>query len=70
MIALLAVPNFWLGMMLIALLSVQLHWLPSIGLTGTASLIMPTIALAARLIALLARLVRGIVIEEIGRAHV
>jgi ABC-type dipeptide/oligopeptide/nickel transport system permease component len=69
-IALLAVPNFWLGMMLIALLSVQLHWLPSLGLTGPASLIMPTIALAARLIALVGRMVRGVVIEEQRKDYV
>jgi len=69
-VALLAVPNFWLGMMLIALFSVQLHWLPSLGLTGPASLVMPTIALSARLIALVGRLVRGIVIEEQRKDYV
>jgi ABC-type dipeptide/oligopeptide/nickel transport system permease component len=69
-IALLAVPNFWLGMMLIALLSVQLHWLPSLGFTGAASLVMPTIALAARLIALVGRLTRGVVIEEQRKDYV
>jgi ABC-type dipeptide/oligopeptide/nickel transport system permease component len=69
-VALLAVPNFWLGMMLMALFSVRLGWLPSIGLTGPASLVMPTIALAARLIALVGRLVRGIVIEEQRKDYV
>lgn len=69
-VALLAVPNFWLGMMLIALFSVQLHWLPSLGLIGPASLVMPTVALAARLIALVGRLVRGIVIEEQRKDYV
>ena len=69
-VALLAVPNFWLGMMLIALFSVQLHWLPSLGLTGPASLVMPAIALAARLIALVGRLMRGIVIEEQRKDYV
>ena len=69
-IALLAVPNFWLGMMLIALLAVQLHWLPSLGLTGAASLIMPTLALAARLIALVGRLARGVIIEEQRKDYV
>lgn len=68
--ALLAVPNFWLGMMLIAVLSVQWQLLPGLGLTGPASLIMPSIALAARLIALVARLMRGIVIEERRRDYV
>jgi len=69
-VALLAVPNFWLGMMLIALFSVHLHWLPSLGLSGPASLVMPTIALAARLIALIGRLTRGIVIEEQRKDYV
>jgi ABC-type dipeptide/oligopeptide/nickel transport system permease component len=69
-IALLAVPNFWLGMMLISLFSVQLHWLPSLGLTGAASLIMPTLALAARLVALVGRLTRGVVIEEQRKDYV
>ena len=69
-VALLAVPNFWLGMMLIALLSVQLHWLPSIGMAGPASLVMPTMALSARLIALVGRLTRGVVIEERRKDYV
>ena len=68
--ALLAVPNFWLGMMLIAILSVQLGWLPSFGFGGPASLVMPTLALSARLIALVARMTRGLVIEEIRKDYV
>lgn len=69
-VAFLAVPNFWLGMMLIAVFSVGLHWLPSFGFHGAASLIMPTLALAARLIALVARLTRGLVIEEMRKDYV
>lgn len=69
-VTLLAVPNFWLGMILIATLSVGLGWLPSFGFTGLASLIMPTIALSARLIALVARMTRGIVIEEMRKDYV
>lgn len=69
-VALLAAPNFWIGMMLIALLSVQLGWLPSFGLSGPLSLIMPTLALSARLIALVARMTRGVVIEEMRKDYV
>jgi ABC-type dipeptide/oligopeptide/nickel transport system permease component len=69
-IGLLAIPNFWLGMVLIAVLSVELNWLPSFGATGPLSLIMPTIALAARLIALVARMTRGVVIEEMRKDYV
>ncbi|MFI5012429.1 MAG: ABC transporter permease [Hyphomicrobiales bacterium] len=69
-IAFLSVPNFWLGMVLIAVLSVGLGLLPSFGFAGPASLVMPTLALAARLIAIIARLTRGLVIEEMDRPYV
>jgi ABC-type dipeptide/oligopeptide/nickel transport system permease component len=69
-IALLSIPNFWLGMVLIAVLSVGLGWLPSFGFNGAASLVMPVLALAARLIAIVARLMRALVIEEMGKPYV
>jgi ABC-type dipeptide/oligopeptide/nickel transport system permease component len=69
-VGLLAVPNFWLGMMLVALFGVQLHWLPSIGFSGPLSLLLPTVALSARLIALIGRLTRGLVIEELRKNYV
>lgn len=69
-VALLAVPNFWLGMLLISWLSVSLGWLPSFGAAGPLSLIIPTLALAARLIALVARMTRGVVIEEMRKDYV
>src|SRR5690606_28944175 len=58
-VGLLAIPNFWLGMLLIGWLSVELGLLPSFGATGPASLVIPTLALSARLIALVARMTRG-----------
>src|SRR5262245_3423673 len=67
---LLAIPNFWLGLMLIVALSVERGWLPSFGFTGWASLVMPTLALAARLIALVARMTRGVMLEELARDYV
>lgn len=69
-VALLAVPNFWLGLVLIALFTVELGWLPSFGFSGPASLVMPTIALAARLIALVARMTRGVVLDELRKDYV
>jgi len=69
-VAFLAIPNFWLGMVLIAVFSVSLGWLPAFGFSGPLSLVMPTIALSARLIALIARLTRGLVIEEMRRNYV
>lgn len=69
-VAFLAIPNFWLGMVLIAVFSVSLGWLPAFGFSGPLSLVMPTVALSARLIALIARLTRGLVIEEMRRNYV
>lgn len=69
-VALLAVPNFFLGLLLIAAFSVELRWLPSFGFDGALSLVMPTLALSARLIAVIARLTRGLVIEEQRRDYV
>ncbi|BCH27991.1 glutathione ABC transporter permease GsiC [Mesorhizobium sp. L-8-10] len=69
-VGLLAIPNFWLGMVLIAFLSVNLGLLPSFGAEGPLSLVIPTLALAARLIALVARMTRGVVIEELRKDYV
>ena len=69
-VALLAIPNFWLGMVLMAVLSVRLNWLPSFGSNGWASLVLPTLALSARLIALVGRMTRGMVVEEMRKDYV
>ncbi len=69
-VGLLAVPNFFVGLLLISYFSVELGWLPSFGFSGWLSLIMPTIALSARLIALVARMTRGVVLEELNKDYV
>lgn len=69
-VGLLAIPNFWLGMMLMILLSVEWRLLPSFGFTSWASLVMPTMALSARLIALVARMTRGVAIDELGKDYI
>jgi ABC-type dipeptide/oligopeptide/nickel transport system permease component len=57
-------------MILILLLSVELRWLPAFGFAGLATLVMPTLALAARLIALIARTTRGLMLEELRKDYV
>lgn len=64
-----ALPNFWLGPMLILLFSVQLGWLPVSGREGVASLVLPAVTLGAGLSALLTRLVRASVAEELARPY-
>lgn len=65
-VLLLAVPNFWFGMLLIQLFAVKLQWLPAYGSAGMAGLILPAVAVSARLVALIARLTRAAMLEILG----
>jgi peptide/nickel transport system permease protein len=60
-VALLAIPNFWLGMLLVQVFAVNLRWLPA-----TGGLLLPAVAVAARLVALVARLTRATMLEVLG----
>ncbi|MFE9427594.1 ABC transporter permease [Kitasatospora sp. NPDC006697] len=53
-----ALPPYWLGLLLLALFSFQLHWLPAIGTSGPQGLVLPTIALAAAPTAVLSQVLR------------
>jgi ABC-type dipeptide/oligopeptide/nickel transport system permease component len=66
----LAIPNFCIGLLLITFLSVELGWLPSFGFEDWRSVIMPALALAARLISLVARMTRNVMIEELRKDYV
>jgi ABC-type dipeptide/oligopeptide/nickel transport system permease component len=68
--SMLAIPNFWLGLMMISLFSVSLGWLPSFGYTSWTSLVMPTLAVAARMVAIVARMTRSSMLEVLGRDYV
>ena len=66
----LSVPNFALGPVLILLFSVVLGWLPVSGRGGVAHLILPALTLGAALAAILTRMVRTSVIEELSADYV
>jgi ABC-type dipeptide/oligopeptide/nickel transport system permease component len=66
----LSVPNFALGPVLILVFSVTLGWLPVSGRGGPTHLILPAITLGAALAAILTRMVRTTVIEELSSDYV
>lgn len=65
-----ALPNFWLGLMLILLFSVTLRWLPTSGFGTLLHLIMPAVSLGAFSMARTARLVRSGMLEVLGQDYV
>lgn len=66
----LSVPNFALGPVLILVFSVILGWLPVSGRGGPAHLVLPAMTLGASLAAILTRMVRTSVIEELSSDYV
>lgn len=62
-----AVPGFWLGTLLILIFAVRLQWLPSSGLNGAGSLVLPALALAVYPAAVLTRLLRSTLLETMGQ---
>lgn len=66
----LSVPNFALGPVLILVFSVLIGWLPVSGRGGLSHLILPAITLGAALAAILTRMVRTSVIEELSSEYV
>lgn len=69
-IALLSIPGFCLGLLLILLFSVRLGWLPSFGAGGVAHLILPCATLALGFAASYTRFVRATMLEELSRDYV
>jgi len=63
-------PQFWIGIMLILVLSAQLRWLPASGFASLQSLIMPGLALALPFVGWLTRSVRTGVLDEFGHDYV
>jgi ABC-type dipeptide/oligopeptide/nickel transport system permease component len=66
----LSIPNFALGPILILVFSVILGWLPVSGRGGLSHLVLPAFTLGAALAAILTRMVRTSVIEELSADYV
>ena len=66
----LAVPGFWLGLVMILIFSVWLGWLPTSGQGGILHLIMPSVALGWYFAASLLRLTRSSMLEVMGSEYI
>lgn len=65
-----AMPNFFLGILLILFFAMQLRWLRSSGYGSLAHLILPAITLGTAMAGKLARFVRTSVLEVLGNPYV
>jgi peptide/nickel transport system permease protein len=65
-----ATPYFWMGIMLILVVSVELGWLPTSGRGSWKHLILPAVTLGTHFAAALARLTRTSMLEVLGQNYV
>ena len=65
-----ALPGFWVGLMLIILFSLRLGWLPPFGMESWKSYILPVGVLATEQTALIARVMRSTTLEVMAQDYV
>ena len=72
-----ALPNFWFAMLLVLVFAVRLRWLPAGGFPGWSdplaalrALLLPSVALALPQAAILARVLRGALIDTLGQDYI
>jgi peptide/nickel transport system permease protein len=65
----LSMPNFWLGLLLIILFSLNLGWFPSGGDTGFLSIILPAITIGTGHVAIITRTTRSSMIDVIHQDY-
>ena len=65
-----SIPNFWLGPLLAIVFAVELGWLPVSGRGSASHLVLPAVSLGLALAAILARMTRASLLEELGELYV
>lgn len=64
-----SMPVFWLGLMLVLIFSVTLHWLPAGGTGSWQHLILPSFTLAMFVVAFIARMTRSTMLEILSQDY-
>lgn len=65
-----AVPNFWLGLVLMLTLSLKLKWFPAYGATSLKHFVLPWITLSCMTLAVLIRMTRSSMLEVIRQDYI
>ncbi len=65
-----AMPNFWLGPLLIMGFALGLDWLPVSGRDGLGAVILPAVTLGSGMAAILMRMTRASLLDALGQDHV
>lgn len=65
----LSIPNFWLGLMLIITIALNVSWIPTGGFKGLASVILPAITVGTGLTATLARTTRSSMLDVLNKDY-
>jgi peptide/nickel transport system permease protein len=64
-----SMPVFWLGLMLVVIFSVMLHWLPAGGTGSWRHVILPSVTLASFVVAFIARMTRSTMMEALSQDY-
>ncbi|MCI0529711.1 MAG: ABC transporter permease [Nitrospira sp.] len=65
-----SIPVFWMGPVLILILSLWLGWFPVSGREGPASLVLPALTLGVALSAILSRMIRASILEVLNEDYI
>ena len=65
-----AIPNFWLGPLLIIVFAIQLEWMPVSGRGGLAHVVLPALTLGFGMAAVLTRMLRATLLDRLRDEYV